>query len=116
VVAGAPVPPGLPTPPESLLRDVNRALGRKDRKALALQASRFAFEPFDLEAWRTATLRAADRFGLLVAGDPVQAAAVLAGGARAVPGNLAALDLLGFALGERYPAFRLAVAGEGGAR
>jgi len=113
-VAGAPVPAGLPTPAENLLRDVTRALGRKDRKALALQASRFGFEPFDLESWRMATLRAADRFGLLVAGDPAQASAVLAGGVRALPGSLAALDLLGFALGERYPALRRAV--EGGAR
>jgi hypothetical protein len=114
VVAGAPVPAGLPAPPESLLREVTRALGRKDRKALALQASRFGFEPFDLPAWRTATLRAGDRFGLLVAGDPAAAAAALAGGARAVAGNLAALDLLGFALGESYPALRRAV--EGAAR
>ncbi len=113
MVAGAPVPAGLPTPPENLLREVTRAVGRKDRKALALQASRFGFEPFDLEAWRTATLRAADRFGLLVAGDPAAAAAVLAGGVRTLPGNLAALDLLGFALGARYPALRRAI--EGGA-
>ena len=113
VVAGAPVPVGLPPPPETLLRDVSRAVGRKERKALALQASRFGFEPFDLEAWRTATLRAADRFGLLLAGDPAQAAIALAGGVRSVAGNVAALDLLGFAVGERYPALRWAVEGEG---
>jgi cellulose synthase operon protein C len=114
LVAGAPVPAGLPTPSETLLRDVTRAVGRRDRKALALQASRFGFEPFNLEAWRAATLRAADRFGLLVAGDPAAAAAVLAGGPRAVAGNPAALDLLAFALGERYPMLRRAV--EGAAR
>ncbi|HEY4395691.1 MAG TPA: tetratricopeptide repeat protein [Polyangia bacterium] len=112
VLAGAPVPTGLPTPSEALLRDVGRAVGRRDRKALALQASRFGFEPFDLEAWRTATLRVADRFGLLVAGDPAQAAVALAGGARAVAGNGAALDLLGFAVGESYPALRRAVEGQ----
>lgn len=114
VVAGAPVPAGLPTPPETLLREVTRAVGRKDRKALALQASRFGFEPFDLPAWRTAALRAADRFGLLVGGDPAQAAVALAGGARAVSSSLPALDLLGFALGESYPTLRRAV--EGAAR
>jgi hypothetical protein len=95
------------------LRDVTRAVGRKDRKSLALQASRFGFEPFDLEAWRTATLRAADRFGLFVCGDPVAAASAIAGGAKAVPGSAGALDLLGFALGERYPALRRAVEGGG---
>ena len=114
VLAGAPVPAGLPQPPENLLREVTRALGRKDRKALALQASRFGFERFDLEAWRTATLRAADRFGLFLIGDPALAAAAVAGGTKAVPGNAAALHLLGFALGDRYPALRRAV--EGGAR
>ncbi len=114
LLAGAQVPAGLPEPEESLLRDVTRALGRKDRKSLALQASRFGFEPFDLGGWRTATLRAADRFGLFVCGDPAAAAAEIAGSAQAVPGNPAAVDLLGFALGDRYPALRRAV--EGGDR
>ena len=114
LLAGAEVPAGLSMPAESLLRDVTRAVGRKDRKSLALQASRFGFEPFNLEAWRTATLRAADRFGLFVCGDPAAAAAAIAGGAQAVPGSPAAVDLLGFALGERYPALRRAV--EGGDR
>jgi len=114
LLAGAQVPVGLPIPAESLLRDVTRAVGRKDRKSLALQASRFGFEAFDLEAWRTATLRAADRFGLFVSGDPAAAAAAVAGGAQAVPGSPAAVDLLGFALGDRYSALRRAV--EGGER
>jgi tetratricopeptide (TPR) repeat protein len=114
LLAGAQIPAGLPKPTESLLRDVTRAVGRKDRKSLALQASRFGFEPFDLEAWRTATLRAADRFGLFVCGDPAAAAVAIAGGPKAVPGNPIALDLLGFALGERYAALRRTV--EGGDR
>jgi len=104
----------LSSPEEGLLREVTRAVSRKDRKSLALQASRFGFEPFELEAWRTATVRAADRFGLFVCGDPAQAAAAIAGGAQAVAGNPAAIDLLGFALGDRYPALRRAV--EGGER
>ena len=111
VLAGAQVPAGLSKPAENLLRDVTRAVGRKDRKSLTLQASRFGFEPFDLEAWRMATLRAADRFGLFVCGDPAAAAAAIAGAARAVPGSPAAIDLLGFALGDRYPALRRAVEG-----
>jgi hypothetical protein len=114
LLAGAQVPAGLPNPAEGLLRDVTRAVGRKDRKSLALQASRFGFEPFDLEAWRTATLRAADRFGLFVCGDPAAAALAIAGGAPSVPGSPAAVDLLGFALGDRYPSLRRAV--EGGDR
>jgi hypothetical protein len=114
LLAGAQVPVGLPMPAESLLRDVTRAVGRKDRKSLALQASRFGFEAFDLDAWRTATLRAADRFGLFVSGDPAAAAAEIAGGAQAVPGSPVAIDLLGFALGDRYAALRRAV--EGGDR
>ena len=85
--------------------------GRKDWKSLALQASRFGFEPFELEAWRTATLRVADRFGLLVCGDPAEAAAAIAGAAQAVSGNPAATDLLGFALGDRFAALRRAIEG-----
>ena len=85
---------------------MTRAIGRKDRKALTLQASRFGFEAFDLGAWREAVLRAANRFGLFVAGDPALAAVALAGGAKAVAGSAAALDLLGFALSDRYPALK----------
>ena len=111
LLAGVPVPAGLPKPSETLLRDVTRAVGRKDRKALTLQASRFGFEPFDLEAWRTAMLRAADRFGLLVAGDPALTAVAIAGGRQAVGTSPAARDLLGFALGERYPILRRSIEG-----
>jgi Tfp pilus assembly protein PilF len=111
VLAGAAPPPGLPAPPDDLLRDVTRAIGRKDRKALALQASRFAFEAFDLGAWRAGVLGAADRFGLLVAGDPATAALAIAGEASAIAQNPRALDLIRFALGGRYPALKRA-AGE----
>jgi hypothetical protein len=114
LLAGGQIPAGLSAPEERVLREVTRAVGRKDRKSLALQASRFGFEPFDLNAWRTATLRAANRFGLLVCGDPAQAASAIAGGAKAVPGDPAAIDLLGFALQDRYPSLRRAV--EGGER
>ena len=114
LLAGASVPAGLPKPSESLLREVTRVVGRKDRKALTLQASRFAFERFDLAAWRSAVLRATERFGLLVAGDPAQAAVALAGSARGVPANPAALELLGFALSARYPVLRRAIGGEVG--
>ena len=112
LLAGAAVPPGLPEPDEIFLRDVGRTVGRKDRKALTLQTSRFGFEHFDLEAWRAAMLAAADRFGLLVAGDPARAALALAGDAGAIARHPAARALLGFALGERYPALQRSAAGK----
>jgi len=110
---------------------VNRTLGRKHRKALALQASRFGFERFDLPAWHVGVLRTADRLGLLVAGDVATAAVALAGMARAggaptgdssgsaatpaarVAASRTALELVRFALGDRYPLLRRAASGEG---
>jgi hypothetical protein len=124
VLSGAPAtPPGLAAPAEEALRAVNRALGRKQRKALALQASRFAFETFDVAAWHAGTLRTADRLGLLMA-DDVAAAALARAGAdptsgasavvAAVAGSLPALELLRFALGDRYPFVRRAASGAAG--
>ena len=90
-------------------------MGRKQRKALALQASRFEFETFDVPAWHAAALRSANRLGLLLAGDVATAARALAGGDRAaVAGHPAALELLRWALGDRYPAIRRAAGGGGG--
>jgi tetratricopeptide (TPR) repeat protein len=114
ILAGVAPPTGLPHPTETLQRDVTRAIGRKDRKALALQASRFPFEIFDLPAWRAAVLGAANRFGLLVVGDPALAAIAIAGGAQAVASSPAALELLAFALGDRYPALQRAARELGG--
>jgi tetratricopeptide (TPR) repeat protein len=108
ILAGAAPPSGLPKPTEGLLREVTRAISRKNRKALTLQASRFGFEALDLGAWREAVLRAASRFGLLVVGDPALAAIAQAGGSTAVPGSPMALDLVRFALGDRYPALKRA--------
>ncbi len=90
---------------------MTRALGRKHRKALALQSSRFAFEPFDLVTWRRAVLASADRLGLMFAGDVALAATALAGGGAAVAGHQGALDLIRFALGDRYPLLRRAANG-----
>jgi hypothetical protein len=122
VVVGVPPPPGLPNPSEETLRAASRSINRKDRKALALQASRFGFEMFDLPAWHEAVLRTADRLGLMLAGDVALAAITLATASRQgepvtttsaaaqVAASTAALDLLRFALGERYPALRQTVA------
>jgi hypothetical protein len=114
VLAGGAIPKRLPKPSETLLRDVGRLLDRKDRKALALQASRFGFEPLDLEGWQAAVLRVADRFALLVTGDPARAAIVVAGSPAAVGASPAARELLGFALSDTYVAARRAAGyGEG---
>jgi hypothetical protein len=115
LVAGVTPPPGLPKPSEELLRTVTRAVSRKQRKALMLQASRFPFEKIDLAAWHEGVLRTADRLGLMLAGDVAASALALAGGSGADRGavspsqvatNPAALDLLRFALGEQYPQLR----------
>jgi hypothetical protein len=112
VVAGAPVPPGLAPPSEESLRQVAKALGRRHRKALALQASRFGFEPFDLAVWRRAVLATADRLGLMFEGDVARAAMALAGGgAAAVAAHAAALEMIRFALGDRYPMLRRVASG-----
>src|SRR4029079_4386161 len=66
VVVGVPPPPGLPKTDEETLRAASRSINRKDRKALALQASRFGFETFDLPAWHEAVLRTADRLRFVV--------------------------------------------------
>jgi len=108
VLAGGAVPKRLPKPTEAMLREVGRLLSRKDRKALALQVSRFGFETLDLDAWRAAVLRVADRFALLAVGDPARAAVARAGGMAAVAGDAAARELLAFALSETYVAARRA--------
>ena len=92
---------------------MTRAVSRKQRKALTLQASRFPFEKIDVAAWHDGVLRTADRLGLMLAGDAAASALALAGGAAAsaaqVATNPAALDLLRFALGEPYALLRKGV-------
>jgi tetratricopeptide (TPR) repeat protein len=109
LLAGVSLPAGLPQPPDELLRSVTRAVGRKQRKAITLQASRFNFEKYDVAAWHEGVLRTADRVGLMLCGDVAASALALVGGgasATEVATNPAALDLLRFALGEQYPALR----------
>jgi tetratricopeptide (TPR) repeat protein len=124
LLAGVSPPLGLPKPSEEMLRTVTRAVSRKQRKALTLQASRFPFEKMDLAAWHEGVLRTADRLGLMLAVDVAASALTLAGGGAAnraavsaaqVSTNPAALDLLRFALGEQYPLLRRGV-GQGAGR
>jgi hypothetical protein len=111
-LAGAPAtgdaaPPSAAVPP-ALVKALGKALSRKDRKALALQASRFGFETSDVEEWRHAVLSTADRLGLIAAGDVAAAVRTLARahGPLATVAQLqvspAALELLRFALQPDY--------------
>jgi hypothetical protein len=110
-VAASP-PAGAASLPEATLKTVARVMSRRDRKALALQTSRFAFESPDLARWQHAVLRTADRLGLLLAGDIAVGARVAAGGEggavtpEALHASARALDLLRFALSESYPVLR----------
>jgi tetratricopeptide (TPR) repeat protein len=114
LLAGVALPGGLPEPSEELLRTVTRAVGRKQKKAITLQASRFNFEKYDVAAWHEGVLRTADRVGLMLSGDVASSALALvsddasdrAASVAEVATNPAALDLLRFALGEQYPALR----------
>jgi hypothetical protein len=114
LLAGVALPAGLPKPSDELLRAVTRAIGRKQRKALTLQASRFNFEKYDLAGWHEGVLRTADRLGLMLAGDVAASALAVAVGplpsrppsAADVATNPVALDLLRFALGEPYAVLR----------
>jgi len=92
---------------EAQVKALFKTLPRKDRKALTLQASRFGFEALDAAGWQRAVIAAADRLGLILANDVAEAAAAAADLSPPVTPeklrqNQAALDLLRFALGERY--------------
>ena len=119
VIAGAPANvPGVARAPEAQVKALGRALARKERKALALQASRFGFEVIDAAAWQSSLLRGADRLGLVLAGD-ARAAAIAAGRFTTPPSpaelrhSAAATALVRFALGESYLIARRE-AGQGG--
>jgi tetratricopeptide (TPR) repeat protein len=77
---------------------LGKALGRKERKALAALAARFA-ELEDLEAFRTAVLKGAARLGLAVGGD-LEAALVTLGLDAA--GDPLAWELMRFATSELF--------------
>jgi hypothetical protein len=105
-LAGAPATEDAAPP--ALVKALSKALPRKERKALTLQASRFGFETTDVEGWRSAVLSTADRLGLIAAGDVAAAVRTLAHahGPLATVAQLqaspAALELLRFALQPDY--------------
>jgi hypothetical protein len=117
VVAGAPLG-GRPVESggvDELARALGKALSRKDRKILELEASRFGFESIDAKVFRQSVLGAADRLGLALADDVAVAVRITAGFdvdseaapspasiAASIAANSRALDLIRFALSEDY--------------
>jgi tetratricopeptide (TPR) repeat protein len=78
--AGAAPPKELGRADEQTERIVGKAMSRRDRKALALQSSRFGFESVDPTRWGQAVRRTADRLGLLLSGDVAACALAAARG------------------------------------
>jgi tetratricopeptide (TPR) repeat protein len=125
VVAGAPAPVALGAVKgvEERAKVLGKAMNRKDRKALELEASRFGFEPIDAAFFRESILATADRLGLVLAGDVAVAVRVVGGldvdSDTALPlteiaANKRALELIRFALSEDYLTLRRDTgAGEG---
>jgi tetratricopeptide (TPR) repeat protein len=100
------------------VKTLSKALGRKERKALALQASRFGFERIDATNWQRAILRTADRLGLVLGGDVRAAVGALSGSAdRASVAELrrdeAVVDLVRFAISDTYLALRQEAGADG---
>jgi len=112
VVAGA--TPGDGARPSSEVtgyaKNMHRLMGRKERKALELEASRFGFETVDGAAFQAAVLATADRMGLVLAGSIEAAVREICGGSAPtqaeIAGNPRAVDLLRFALSTEYLALR----------
>ena len=101
------------------VKALSKALGRKERKALALQASRFGFERIDATTWQRAILRTVDRLGLVLGGNVRLAVEALSGSAAGrmpvtqLRRNEAVVDLVRFALGESYLALRKEAGADG---
>ena len=88
---------------------LSKGLSRRELKSLESYAETFTRDALDVNGWRQAVLRTADRFGLLAGGDLAMALRVMTGGVAAQQEALrapAALDLIHFALGERYAGIR----------
>ncbi|MEP6652846.1 MAG: tetratricopeptide repeat protein [Myxococcales bacterium] len=122
VVAGAGTAPiGAPRMSKGIedrARALGKAMSRKDRKALELEASRLASQPADPGPFRKSLLSTADRLGLVLAGDIAVAVRVagefvldpeipLTTAALAIsPHHERVLDLVRFAVSDDYLALR----------
>jgi hypothetical protein len=106
--------------PAAIVKALGKVLSRKDRKTLTLQASRFAFEASDVQAWRLGILGTADRLGLVISGDVAAAARVVANahgvvvGATELRASPSAMELLRFALDVTYLELRIEAGGVAG--
>lgn len=104
-VAELPRPASLKVASEAKLderaRAVGKALGRKERKALAALGARFGELP-EPRAWKRAMLDGAVRLGMVISGDLQAALEVMSLG----PADPWARDLIGFALSAEYLALR----------
>jgi tetratricopeptide (TPR) repeat protein len=113
VLAGAPPPAIENRAPhfEDRVRALGKAMTRRDRRVLELEASRFGFEAIDVALFRQSARATSDRLGLILAGDvsvSVRVAGELGADvensfpAAAIRANHRALDLIRFALSEDY--------------
>jgi len=89
---------------------MQRLMGRKERKALELEVSRFGFEAVDGAAFQAALLATADRLGLVLAGSLEPAVRVICGASAPTQAEIAAnpraTELLRFALSDDYLGLR----------
>ena len=94
---------------KAMAKRLGKALSRREVKSLQSYADTFRRETLDVSGWRQAVMRAADRFGLLAGGDLAVALRMVTGtpetGIEALR-TPAALDLIHFALGDRYASVR----------
>ena len=114
VLSGARSSGGDATALKARAKAVSKAMGRRELKALENYGRRLEAESLDGHAWRAAVVRGADRFGLLVCGDAGAAVRALAGRADAGLVDLRrpeSLELVRFALDDRYATLRRQVYG-----
>jgi hypothetical protein len=109
-VEGADGPIDLESPAiGAAARTLAKFLSRRSRKVLEEHGRRFEKEPLDVAGWRRDVLRGANRFGLLVAGDLASAVSALSPDGSLPSDRLRtpeAVELILFALGDRYGALR----------
>jgi len=102
-------PPGIDAGAlKARVKNLGKAMGRKETRALEGYRARLESERLDGTAWRAAVVRGADRFGLLVSGDAGAALRVLS--SRGEGGTdlrrPECLELARYALDERYVSLR----------
>jgi tetratricopeptide (TPR) repeat protein len=119
VLTGARVP-GMDNPAlRARAKALSKALPRKELRALEAFRPRVESERLDPTSWLAAVRRGADRFGLLVAGDLAACLRVMTGVGEPTTAELRrppTLELIRFALDDRYAALRRDVGVSAGER